>query len=73
VVNQLHESARSAFVGRLDQHRTDRIDPKCLLVASLFFYGSSEEFVGYLVHLGRASVHSNTLPDRASRRGQIGE
>ena len=35
--------------------------------------GSSEEFVGYLVHLGRASVHSNTLPDRASRRGQIGE
>ena len=59
----------------LRRHETAPEDPGSAL-ADLGFeihQGSSEEFVGYLVHLGRASVHSNTLPDRASRRGQIGE
>ena len=52
---------------------SDSLTLLCAHAPNVRSFGSSEEFVGYLVHLGRASVHSNTLPDRASRRGQIGE
>ena len=54
VMNQLHEAARSVFVGRLDQHSANRVNPERFFVPLLFL---DEVVVGaeFLQHI--RSVH----------------